>query len=321
MDRREVQVFSKEWFILHQPKLVWLANTRYGRSLLGFNLDEEITEVYPNGVIAKLEDNKYAFEFRTHNKLAKRLYYNWKPVWQAFHWFDMNVANKIVPLLNLGFDSFGDIFPDAGSGNTSIDGWAGTFGHNVVFTDIQTRAGTQSDGGTGASGALPQVRASTTTDQFQSMYRTFLNFDTSSLGAGATVDTATLSIFVISRSSALGNPNWDITGSNAADNAITNSTYNDIVLTSYGSISLSNGQYNDWALNAAGRSNVDPAGVSKFAFTSEWDANSNFTGTWSSNSTTSVNMRFADTAGTASDPKIAGTFTAGAGRDRLLVIS
>lgn len=319
MDKRDIKVFSKEWFAYHQNKLVWLANTAYGKSLMGFDTDHKVFEVYPNGVICDLGNNKYFFELRTHEKIGKQLYYNLKPLWKAFHWFDLYIANKVNYNWNLGFDSFGPFFPDGHPESATVDGYVARLSVNETFPAIIAGAGTaKSDGA--ASTAIAGPRASGTASRFDQQIRAIFLYDTSSIGASATIDSATLSLYLTIIRTGLGSNSYDVVASAPASNLIlANADYGTL-----GSASFSNatptvtGSYTDWSFNASGNAAVDTVGISKFGVRDNWDLTGIFDGVWSSGQESRI---FGNYAETVNEPKLAGTFTMPTSRDRLIIIS
>ena len=139
-------MFDKEWFLQNQKRLLWLANTFYGRNVFCINGkrslvgDNKIIGILPNAIFWQ-EQDKYKVEIRTCNKFSRRLFYAYKPVWKVFHWFDINIANPFVPSLNLGFDTTGDLFPAAGA-NSPVDGRVFRSAVDEIFSTIRGGAGT-----------------------------------------------------------------------------------------------------------------------------------------------------------------------------------
>ena len=103
-------IFDKEWFRKHQKGLLWLLNTpivkAWFRWVMCIDQNQRVDRIDPNGLFWKKENGKVGFDLRTHNKYSKRLYYGFYPLWALFHVFDMEIANKWIPVANLGFDSF-----------------------------------------------------------------------------------------------------------------------------------------------------------------------------------------------------------------------
>jgi hypothetical protein len=322
-----IQVFSKEWFEKHQGKIKWFANTRWGRDILGLtdSVVQRVDKITPNAVF-EYDGNQGRFDIRTHDKFAKRLYYHFLPVWKGMHSFDMHFANKFAPALNWGFDTFGPLYPQAGGGggNVTCDGQVFRSSAAVSFAAIKAGAGTSASSII-TNGTYPQVRASNAVDTFSILGQSNYSFDTSGIGVGNNVDAATLSIHSPSLLTGLGDVDIHIVESTQANNNnLATSDYQQFNTTSFGSINTTawvTSAFNPFTLNAAGRSFIDVAGVTPFAEITAWDLNGVFTGTWSSLARTYASSTYADTTGTANDPKLEGTFTTGGVTRRIFTIS
>lgn len=303
-------VFSKEWFEYYQSKLLWFANTRYGRWVLRIHGNRsdvgknKITKIEPHAITWK-ENGQYKTEFRTHAKFSKRLYYGLKPLWHLIHLWDIQIANRLNTALNLGFDTL-IFYPDAHPETSSVDGYIYKSGSDVTFATIRSSSGTARDD----SGTALNVKlvAGGTTDRFAQMQRAFVLFDTASLPSNSIVTDAYVDIYSNGfKYNYLGETTLDIVSSNPASNtALSISDYSSIGSTSFGSISYSNFQsgYNRFTLNASGISNVSIGGVSKFALTLGWDVAASFTGTWSAYQYTQYTMQSKEYLGTSNDPRL-----------------
>ena len=96
---------GKEFFIRNQKFLRWFANTDYGKDVLYIkDKNTHIDTIMPN-YTASLFGNEVYKRIITDTHYTKRLYKEYKIIWEAMHWFDEKVANIYVPKLNLGFDS------------------------------------------------------------------------------------------------------------------------------------------------------------------------------------------------------------------------
>lgn len=213
------------------------------------------------------------------------------------------------------------IYPEAGGGgsNTSCDG---SVSHGSVgiatgetFATIIAAADNLPNGsvGTGAATEGVQLYGATPTDRFHINKRAFASFDTSAL-SGATISAAEIGLYGSSKVNTLGDMDIHIAGSSQANaNNLTGTDYAAAGGTSFGSKAYSvysTSAYNDITLNAAGISNIDTEGVSKFSMKSGWDINESFTGTWAGWANSSqVLFVSSDAAGTTQDPKLTITFT------------
>ena len=307
--------FGRPWFLKHQALLKWLANTKYGKGVLGHNLDG-VDLILPNAVF-KRHGGQIVGEFRTHDKYAKRLFYEYNAIWKTFHWFDMNVANIYVPKFNLGFDTTGDLFPAAGN-NSPIDGYVERAGVDEIFSTIRAGAGTATNT-TGTDEVSCWLQSSTTSSQYQSIRRGIYLYDTSGIGAGATVDAAVISFVSNAKANSLGSPDFHVVASTpAANDALANSDYGQTGTTSFGNITYASwdaggSTYNDITMDANGEGNIDVSGISKFGSRTSWDQSGTFGGSWSSNTFSRFNSYYADETGTSKDPKLVVTFTPASG--------
>jgi hypothetical protein len=316
-------VFDQEWFVKYQKQLLFLANTKYGRKVLCIDGEassvgnNKIVGILPNAIFWK-NDNQITGEFRTQDKFSRRLYYSYKPIWHAFHNWDMVFANNVCPALNLGFDTTGDLFPSAGA-VSPCDGPVNRVSVDEAFATIVAAAGNQGGLTAVATDQFAGIKGSTTSNQYAELHRAIFNFDTSSIGSGSTISAGvnTWAIVGTFQNSALGSNQFDLTSATpAATNAIPAGDFVNIGSTSFGNVTnagFNNAGYNSITLNTSGDSNISKTGISSFGTKIGWDINSSFGGAWVSAATTRFEGKFADTAATTSDPKLNVTFTTGAG--------
>lgn len=297
-------MFDNQWFLNNQKLLRWFANTKYGKSILGHRLDK-VDLILPSSVFKK-EGKLYTAEFRTHDKYAKRLFYEFQSVWKAFHWFDENIANVYIPKLNLGFDSL-TFYPNSGGVNTPYDAILIRFGVDESFATIKAGAGNATNSG---DGTAMNLTATATTDQYSDYRRFGINFDTSALTSNVSIISAILSVRATAKNNGLGDPTLDIVDFTPGNvNSPANADYNATSATSFASIayaSYSTASYNDFTLSAGGIANINKIGVSSFAHVMGWD----ITGspTWSSGLDSSVTPVQSEASGTTDDPKLVVNF-------------
>jgi len=314
--------FDAQWFARHQRGLLWLCNAPlvrlWFRWILRIHRDlptsTRIAQIRPNcityGARRTAEGVELKTDFRAHVKFAKRIYYAFRPLWWAIHFWDWLVADRFLPQLSYGFDTL-TAYPAAGA-SSPVDGIAGRFSSNSSLSTLRSSAGTYSSA-TDSPFLLLSVGGSTT-NLFAGCYRFIMCFDTSALTAGATLSSAVLSLYGRSGSTnGLGSDNIHIVASTpASTSSLSTSDYNQLGTTSFGSMaygSWSGSAYNDITLNSSGLSNISKTSISKFGSTLGWDLNNSFTGTWVAFGTTGYNFNSADTAGTSSDPKLVVTYT------------
>lgn len=167
----------------------------------------------------------------------------------------------------------------------SLDGYVGRGGVNQTFANIRAGAGNDSSYVTNTGDV--QLSATSTTNQFADLYRNITLFDTSTIPAGATISSATLSIYGVNKGNGLGSPpGLLLVSSNpASTSALVNADYSTLGSTDFGSATYSSlivGRYMNISLNASGMSNITKGGISKFGLVIEWDFVGTFSGTWAS---------------------------------------
>ena len=147
--------------------------------------------------------------------------------------------------------------------------------------------------------------------------RSVIHFDTSSLGAGATITAATLRIYVNSKSDA-DNDGISVVNSQIASNtAIVNADFDQVgdavtTPTKFASDidlgSITTGAYNEFALNAAGLAAISKTGITKLGLRTVNDCAE----------TTPTGRSFIniDGNGGTNEPELVVTFTPGAGAGR-----
>lgn len=342
------RAFGALFFLLHQDALLWLLNAPvlrwWFRWVLRIHGDRSamrgrrITRILPHA-IHWWEGSYQKFEFRTHAKFGKRLYFAFRPLWWALHAWDWAIADRWLPELSFGFDTL-TAWPnaDADADPTTTDGSVAQVyaaGSGQTWATIRAAAGTDaSDDGTSAH--LFYIIADTVSSRWVQLRRGIHLFDTSALGVGAEVSAGTLSYYGSSKSEGIsGTPSLNIYSSDPASNtglaagdfdSLGSTALCDTAITH---TNFSTTGYNDFALNSSGISNVNTTGISKFGTrNSNWDA-AGTAPTWSSGVIARMNAVMADEDGTDYDPRLVLTYTpgstavpiadSGSGSDALLV--
>lgn len=312
-------VFDKNWFLKWQKNLLWFANTYYGRDVLGINGNrssvgkERIIAIAPNAIVWQ-EDKLIKAEFRTHDKFSKRLFYEYKYIWQAIHNWDMRFANNFAPSLNLGFDTLGPIFPAAGAASP-VDGYVGRSGVNEAIGTLRAGAGTYSNNTDTTEGGAILVGA-VTSNQFSELRRSIFCFDTSSLPSGISLLSVILSFNSNTVSTGLGSTSLEVvSAAPASTSGLANSDYSNLGSTSFATVPSASwpaaNSYYDFTLDGNGIANVNKTGITKFGIRLGWDFNNNFTGVWANGVQSRFDLFYADQAGTTKDPKLVVTYGKG----------
>lgn len=316
------QVFSKDWFLRHQKTLLWLANhwltKRWFRWVLRIRrcdcpIDTKINQILPNSFTynVKLKGDKLeaTTDFRVNDKFARRLYYAFKPVWWLFHVWDWGTMKR--PTWNMGFDTLTQYPGSVASGNP-CDGTAirdGTI--DETFATIVGGAGVSVD----KTNIMVGHRSSSTTNQFQMLFRGVFCFDTASLTGAAVISAATLSLYGSGKTTDLGaftvhvvtSAPTDTDDLVAADYA--KAKYGTTVFGSVASGDYDTAGYNAMPLNASGLSAISLTSITKLGARTAWDIDESFGGTWGSVKISRIVAKVADTAGTTEDPKLVITYT------------
>ena len=223
-----------------------------------------------------------------------------------------------VPVLSPRF-AYADtltVYPDPNPESTSVDGYAYRNYTNSTWAALRDGAGTV--GNDTNTSLLPVYFTSwSVSTRWNLLSRGFLLFDTSA--AAGTVSDATLSIEGNATDDPLGiTPDINVYASAPASNtAIAAADFQNISRTAFSTAityaAYALGSYNDFILNAAGISNVDTAGVSKFsAQNANYDV-ADVAPAWMSSKTTYIFARSAEVAGTTSDPKLVVTYSTSSG--------
>lgn len=216
------------------------------------------------------------------------------------------------------------VYPDPDAEITSVDGFVGRTGVSESWATIIAGAGnTSSDNA--PTGNFIAAGATGTSNLWESLIRSIFLFDTSALGASASISAAVLSLTGTSKLDPSGlAPNIDIyTSTPASNTALANADYSQLGSTSQtGSpisyTSYSTTGYNDFTFNATGIGNISKTGVSKFGAR---NANYDVAGTaptWSAGTAFRLQGIYADTAGTSTDPKLVITYTTARIRDVIM---
>lgn len=214
------------------------------------------------------------------------------------------------------------VYPDAGSGGTTVDGHVRRGGVTLSFTDIRTTSG-NSHTDTAANENCAQLTATTTSNQYSVLRRSIYTFDTSAVPATDVISAVTFSLYGSAKTNGLGEPDLDVvTATPASNNDLVNGDYlyTNFGTSPFGSVpyaSFSTSGYNDISLSTGA---VTPEGITKLGVRLSWDTD-NSAPTWSSGAVTYFEGYYADQSGTTNDPKLTVVHAAPTADSRIFIIS
>jgi len=317
-----VRMNEDEWFKCHQPLLLQIANTSEGRDLLCIDKDlPKIVEVGKSYVVGyrgqDSHGHHFVHDFRIGAKWANVIRYRWndfRVLAKSFYEKRHNGQTLYMPnflldgqlVASRATDTF---FPDLDPENATFDGFVGRDNTNETLSVIRSGAGNISDDSDTSAQCL-RLDASTTTDQYDDLYRGIFLFDTSSLDDTATIDSATFSLFITTALNQFATPTkFNVVSANPASNtALADSDFdiNDFgstrFITEFGIDTITTSQYTDMSLNADGRNAVSTTGITKLGTRSDADIDNSFT--WASGDIDAVLCSTAETTDTDEDPKL-----------------
>lgn len=203
------------------------------------------------------------------------------------------------------------VYPAAGA-NSPVDGYVERNAVDEAFGTIRAGAGVSASP-TVANQINVGLYASSTSNQYARMIRSFFCFDTSPLTANASISAAVFSLVCNAKFNEIGSPAIHVAGGSLASTAnVTTSDYGNISRTSFGSIAYASvnsdgSTYNDITLNGDGIAAISLTGITDFSNQTDWDINNSFTGAWSSGGGSQFSIYYADQG--ASQPKLVVTYT------------
>ena len=194
-----------------------------------------------------------------------------------------------------------------------VDGVINQVAVDLAFTAIQSSAGNQGGLESNISERYAGLTASATTNQFAEMHRSFFNFDTSSIGAGNTVISASLTLIGTFQSNGLGSPDLHISGYTPTSTAaLAASDFSHVGTTSFGLISyasFNSGGSNLITFNASGIAAINKTGITSLAGRTSYDILNSFTGTWGTGAISRFEGFFSDNG--TNKPVLTVTYSAG----------
>ena len=241
---------------------------------------KDITKVSKNSVHRKIGDGKFNARFYGKRKLEDKVTTNIVLTMEkegVFKHLEKRFGEKILESYYLQSEfkpklvkyASANFIPNANPETVSVDGYIDNAVASETWAQITAGNGTTVDD----SDSIIQLRiiATTTTDEYEYLSKIKMLFDTSSIGDGYYVDSATLSMTpLFTELDDFGMSLALVSATTASNTSLSTSDFNS---TSFGSTrlasdktvaSMTNDVEFSMSLNTAGISNIDMNGVSKF---------------------------------------------------------
>lgn len=169
--------FNADFFVEHQRPLLGFLNSNIGgalrRSLWIPEYQHPLVKLTPNAAHVLLPDGKIKVVLYSNKQYAQAIHRNYKPIWEALHWWDMRLANRWVPAWNAGFDTY-----------TSQPDETGGFDNWIQSNAATTNNGTDTEIRVGESSTVAAV------------WRGLIKFDLTSIPSGSTTSSNILSLWI-----------------------------------------------------------------------------------------------------------------------------
>jgi len=241
------------------------------------------------------------------------------------------ILTKVVPrslvaaALSAGCPLMSDttttFYPDPDTETSSVDGktsHASVGGED--WSDLRTYPATLSEDSNATDyGSQIEAHASTS-DKWITHTRSHYSFDTTSIGAGATITSGTFSVMPTAdaRTDDVSSDLTIVSSAPASETALVDGDHDNIGTTELVDVALSIGSmsddvYEDFVLNSAGVSHLSGIDQSRFCLAdSFYDVQNLSPPTWAASDKSEVVMYFAEQSGTSKDPKLEVVYTPGA---------
>jgi hypothetical protein len=104
-------------------------------------LSEKIAFLHPNGYSVHIKGAEFRAELYHYDHVSLRMYKCFGWLFSAFHWFDLSIANRFAPSLNLGFDEYEEPTIDVVVAGSASEGYR-NFDYWYDFDEIRSAEGT-----------------------------------------------------------------------------------------------------------------------------------------------------------------------------------
>ena len=200
--------------------------------------------------------------------------------------------------------------PDADPESTSVDGYVAR-DIEAAWSTIRAGAGTVVDDAT-TVGDMTRISYGQLSSQYTFLGRTPFLFDTSSIGSGQSVSSATFEVYVTATDNTIGNLSFVLVASTPASNTgLVAADYSQTGATALSDTvavnDITTNAYNTWTLNAAGLAAINTTGITKLALVFENDR-SNTEPSPPAGSGAITTKIAGDFAGSANEPKLTVTY-------------
>lgn len=223
-------------------------------------------------------------------------------------------------------------YPDPNPESTSHDAILdfSTQPTNNVFSVIRDAVAATVADDTVTDDRITSIIHGSVSNTFRRMVKALYGFDTSSLGAGATVTACTFTVTGSGRNDVTSTEEVILDSPGAAPASATATTTTDYAATNWDGVDQATAQIaigswsttgaNTYTCDSDGIATVSKTGISWFGLRQSSDFN-NVAPTWSTGADENVQGKYADAAGTATDPTLVVTYTPGAtGAKKIIII-
>jgi hypothetical protein len=303
-----VKPFSREWFVFHQATLLHLLNGIETRDWFGASIDAVpepgwfVAEIGPTYYITEGPDGTRKLRTISRDGWGRNIYEKWGRVIVG----DTNTS-----------------YPDPNPETNTVDGQVSAAGLDVSWATLITNTGTIAVD-TGATGFAIRLRTSGTSMQWEQITRAFLFFDASAIGDSDTITAAVLTVVGNAKVDNLtATPNIDVYVSDSTSTtALATGDLLKCLTTSQTGAPISYASFDSAGDNAFTFSiltGISKTGISRFCLDNPNHVVANSMPTWSGSVGSNMEVVYAETANTTSDPELVVTYTP-AGGTRVPVI-